>query len=1554
MPESPKTAPKGMLLAAVLGSEAIDSSGEVLDVRGADISDLEAGLGQVNYEHRGDESEGASGDDWVGRIVFAKKVFGRADCDDKQQRKFWDELELPFIYGVVRLYDAAGHAGARALAAAIRDHHANGEKILWRWSVEGSTLKSSKNGKHLDVTMIRNVAMTKKPCNRSAETRIVADPQAPEGFDKRPVKVEEDWLEKVLERSDAADAAGTRRLGSAVVLEYDPVVDPDSDLAKALSAGSYDAAPSTLTGGAALQRESGFRARAKAAVRDWDGTSPFRTFLKHRLPEADDSFIDRFADAVEVYKIPRRVLLKREGALTIRGKPVRARAVKEPTFDEQRGVLHTPRGSFPVYVPSRDPDPAAGESFHRIMSDPKLDAVHSKAMKNWRRVNERLRGAGLPPEVLMHATLFSQNSPNTPVPVQELMFSVDTDTILVTNDGIWKRIADFRPGDRINGIAGTGEIVVTDVVAVHDHGVLPGFEVEFDDGYTIVCSQNHKFLTGAGMAPLSEIFSTDEGVLCEPETQSRWVAESVRPVVRDPRRVQWAQKIVHHLQGDLAKQEIGECRQVASGAPGRCGEAPREDARWEGALSGRESRGGYGWHQEMGAGEAGGVRGQAGEGGVCDGAVAGAECGESDRAQSDLDREGENLAAREPRSLCRSDKEDGAGAQASQGRVPVVKGGGVAPEDWDADLGFRAGPLRRGAQAGGLRRPGSQDLGGGGRLLPLLRVPGPESVPLGGPGEGRDAQRGGAPPRRRDVAQVLRRVLPVIGREDEGGMERLALGDAPLADSGNLVLRKIVRVRPVGLRRMYDLEVSHSRHNFLLPNGVVTSNSHLVDEMNSSGIDARDPRFGALKEGWLARDRPHVLPEHARKYFERIRPTISLGNDSKRTERKAGEIGSFMLPSSKWEKMERYHQLHGALVDLVKRHGGDARSAVGELMDHKRRGRLWAGLRERAVRNGRADPGPYQGPDVPGLAPKTARYMYGMIGGSNCHVPDTHFIRHLFGLDKVKDSATIEHLKNTLWSTNNGHVLDGIDRFYAKNHDAVKHVRENTDVGRAAESDEAAIFPSFWRHWLAIAPHEASRGMGQADLAFNQATTHEPFWQAVNPYLRRSEPGPVDQELVARTVAQHLRWARQYGENAAMLLYFANLAPHLLGDGAPPPAHSAIIRKFEMLSLELRKVAAAGRAVESPAPEEPKEVEHAGQRVRVGLARAGKDRYSLLHAAPDHFVAVPEGREGKHGAPDVVKLVPGPGLKVDRWPEVLDAGTKVDAERHGSDLNRTPEQRALIHGLDFGESRLGAPVGALRIQMQSPYHWRRGPTGAPVFVKPDHEGDASREVAFHNVARDFFGLGKYTAVAAHAHHPRDGRGMAVIEAVQGGEHQRDGDEGQRAKLAGMDASGDLDKLALMDVVMNTWDRHQKNYMFTRGGDPPVKLFDHGDALGDGRRVDVLPEYVAHHHRLAYGPPVGDEEAPRLDDAPVNPEAVKWLQGLSEDDLAKHLAENRVPEQASADALYRLRNLKEHLRQHPDLSRARAYRSPAYDAEAGVRFAHPNAASEIAQDLARHG
>lgn len=293
----------GMIIDGVAASEAIDSSGEILDVKGCDTSDLENGVGVLNYEHRGDDANGASPNDVVGKIIFCKKIFKKDECDDKRQEFYWDKVKLPFIYIKARLYDGAGHPGAIAAAAMIRDHHANNEPILARYSIEGSTLK--KEGNRLMRSMARKVALTLKPCNKSAISGLLSDPNGP-----NPVS------EKQATKSLLQDLADTVKSEFASYeMEVDPLV-KDEPMIKTLEAGGYDAAPSTLTQGSSLQREDlgptesleahreRVRNQLKAALRDYD---PFehkdtKKFLKHYLPEADDSYREYFENLISDVK----------------------------------------------------------------------------------------------------------------------------------------------------------------------------------------------------------------------------------------------------------------------------------------------------------------------------------------------------------------------------------------------------------------------------------------------------------------------------------------------------------------------------------------------------------------------------------------------------------------------------------------------------------------------------------------------------------------------------------------------------------------------------------------------------------------------------------------------------------------------------------------------------------------------------------------------------------------------------------------------------------------------------------------------------------------------------------------------------------------------------------------------------------------------------------------------------------------------------------------------------------------------------------------------------
>jgi DNA polymerase III alpha subunit len=93
--------------------------------------------------------------------------------------------------------------------------------------------------------------------------------------------------------------------------------------------------------------------------------------------------------------------------------------------------------------------------------------------------------------------------------------SVTEDAIIYCVDGS-KQIKNIRAGDKVYCVNEKGEQAQTEVVAVHDHGVIDVVEVTFDDGYSVKCTLDHKFLTEEGQVPLWKIIRDNLTVLSSP------------------------------------------------------------------------------------------------------------------------------------------------------------------------------------------------------------------------------------------------------------------------------------------------------------------------------------------------------------------------------------------------------------------------------------------------------------------------------------------------------------------------------------------------------------------------------------------------------------------------------------------------------------------------------------------------------------------------------------------------------------------------------------------------------------------------------------------------------------------------------------------------------------------------------------------------------------------------------------------------------------------------------------------------------------------------------
>jgi GGDEF domain-containing protein len=313
----------------------------------------------------------------------------------------------------------------------------------------------------------------------------------------------------------------------------------------------------------------------------------------------------------------------------------------------------------------------------------------------------------------------------------------------------------------------------------------------------------------------------------------------------------------------------------------------------------------------------------------------------------------------------------------------------------------------------------------------------------------------------------------------------------------------------------------------------------LIDAMKHSGHDPRTPGFRPTLDHWIQQDKPEnrSYPQHSQEYF-RNHPVIHTLE---------GKIKAFQLadgPGGATETVGRYHRMHDALVSLAEQHGADGRAMARTILEHKMKEGLHNAARDRAAKAGRPDPGPYKQNwiSIFGLAPKTTRYALGMMGAGNVVVPDTHFVRHFYGLDKEKDQDTIHHLKyGTLWQDNKSHLLEGMDRWYVRNHPAVKHMLEHPRWGKHFASPEDAIFPAFWKHWMTIIPHERMRGLNTGGT--NEYTDHLPYWDAIAPFTK-AEGDLGDMPL--RTALIHQQYVRHLGEVPASMLYAAYLVPKLL------------------------------------------------------------------------------------------------------------------------------------------------------------------------------------------------------------------------------------------------------------------------------------------------------------------------------------------------------------------------------------------------------------------------
>lgn len=188
----------GTWIDGMIATEAVDSTGEIIDIKGIDISSIfDNKDASFNYEHKSDLPSQI-----VGKLVFAKKILKKSDCENKRHEHYWKmNREQPYLYGYGVLFDKLGHTSAKDVAVlfSFSGIVADGEegKADIGFSIEGSRLQ--KEGNVIKKCILRSCAITQRPANKTCLAEKLTDEQADELTKPIAKKKVEDSMKKSMQ-----------------------------------------------------------------------------------------------------------------------------------------------------------------------------------------------------------------------------------------------------------------------------------------------------------------------------------------------------------------------------------------------------------------------------------------------------------------------------------------------------------------------------------------------------------------------------------------------------------------------------------------------------------------------------------------------------------------------------------------------------------------------------------------------------------------------------------------------------------------------------------------------------------------------------------------------------------------------------------------------------------------------------------------------------------------------------------------------------------------------------------------------------------------------------------------------------------------------------------------------------------------------------------------------------------------------------------------------------------------------------------------------------------
>lgn len=176
-----------------------------------------------------------------------------------------------------------------------------------------------------------------------------------------------------------------------------------------------------------------------------------------------------------------------------------------------------------------------------------------------------------------------------------------------------------------------------------------------------------------------------------------------------------------------------------------------------------------------------------------------------------------------------------------------------------------------------------------------------------------------------------------------------------------------------------------------------------------------------------------------------------------------------------------------------------------------------------------------------------------------------------------------------------------------------------------------------------------------------------------------------------------------------------------------------------------------------------------------------------------------------------------------------------------------------------------------------------------------------REMAYHNAAHKFFGMGKHVPLAALASFPEKKEHWTmhkmVPDSYQHGpmaDQNPVSDEEELKAVKNLHRKGVMAKALVMDGIMGNHDRHDGNIFYSPDD---VQLIDHSMSLSTSPKIHIPSYYyTSEHYRL------GGER--------IHPLFRQWLLDLNPDTFNKTLMDSGVPDAERKAALGRLQHAKQ--------------------------------------------